>query len=167
MLEKIKSWEFILEKIYEKEYFKKLITFLKEEYKKKCILPVQENIFNAFHLCDFNSLKAVIIGQDPYANKNYANGLCFSVNKNTFPLPKSLQNIFKEIKKDVGDVDFNNGDLSRWAEQGVLLLNTTLTVVEGEPKSHFGKGWEAFSDEIIVEINIPSLLVSTTSLGLI
>lgn len=146
------SWKNVLQKEFEKQYFLELVRFVKNEYKQCSVFPPGKDIFRAFDLCDFYSVKVVIIGQDPYPGMGQANGLCFSVNPGT-KIPRSLANIFTEIINDVGFVDFTNGDLSRWAEQGVLLLNATLTVRAGMPGSHVGHGWERFTDEIIKIMN--------------
>ena len=143
------SWKKLLKSEFNSEYFKKLISFIKEEYSVfRCYLKGSE-IFNAFDCCPINKLKVVVIGQDPYHGTNQANGLCFSVNKG-ISHPPSLINIFKEIE---GDLNFkfenSNGDLSKWANQGVMLLNATLTVREGIAGSHQNKGWEIFTDKVI------------------
>lgn len=142
------SWKDFLKDEFEKDYFKKLIIFVKEEYEKKIVYPEKKNIFRAFDLCNFNDVKVVILGQDPYPGEGEANGLCFSVN-NGVKTPGSLRNIFKEVENDIGYVDWKNTNLDRWARQGVLLLNTTLTVRANEPGSHFGKGWEIFTNAVI------------------
>lgn len=143
-----KSWLKELDHIFKKEYFISLSKKIKEEYKDHVIYPKGKNVFNAFELCPFNNLKVVIIGQDPYHGKNQANGLSFSVNKNV-NLPPSLKNIFKELKYNYPDFKFNNGDLSHWARQGVLLLNSILTVRDKKPGSHSKLGWEKFTDSVI------------------
>ncbi len=150
-----KSWDLVLKEEFEKKYFKELMCFVSSEYsnKKESIFPKEENVFRAFKECNFQDLKVVIIGQDPYPTKGHANGLCFSVEENVKPFPKSLLNIFKEIESDLNQNIPLNGDLSRWAKQGVLLLNSVLTVEEGKAGSHSKKGWEKFSDEVIKEIN--------------
>ena len=143
------SWKRLLESEFNSEYFKKLISFIKEEYSAFRCYPKGSEIFNAFDCCPINKLKVVVIGQDPYHGTNQANGLCFSVNKG-ISHPPSLINIFKEIE---GDLNFkfenSNGDLSKWANQGVMLLNATLTVREGLAGSHQNKGWEIFTDKVI------------------
>ena len=143
------SWKRLLESEFNSEYFKKLISFIKEEYSAFRCYPKGSEIFNAFDCCPINKLKVVVIGQDPYHGINQANGLCFSVNKG-ISHPPSLINIFKEIE---GDLNFkfenSNGDLSKWANQGVMLLNATLTVREGLAGSHQNKGWEIFTDKVI------------------
>lgn len=142
------SWAKLLDDEFKKSYFENLTRFLKEEYKTNTIFPPGKHIFNAFNYCPFDNIKVVIIGQDPYHGPDQANGLCFSVNDG-IKLPPSLVNIFKEIHNDLG-VDMPvNGDLSRWASQGVLLLNATLTVRAHEAGSHQRKGWEEFTDAVI------------------
>ena len=149
------SWKSLLEDQFEKDYFKNLVNFVKEEYKNHpgSIFPKGSEIFKALDCCQVDDVKVVILGQDPYPTKGHANGLCFSVNPDVKPLAKSLQNIFKEIKDDIGKEIPDNGDLTRWAEQGVLLLNSILTVQEGRPLSHKDKGWERFTDVIIQRIS--------------
>ena len=143
-----KSWLNELNYILKKKYFINLINKVKEEYKFYEIYPEGKNIFNAFELCPFNNVKVVILGQDPYHGKNQANGLSFSVNKN-INLPPSLKNIFKELKYNYPDIKFKDGDLSDWAKQGVLLLNSVLTVRYKSPGSHSKLGWEKFTDSVI------------------
>ena len=143
-----KSWKKILNREFKKEYFNYLVTFLKDEYKNNIIYPPGKKIFSSFDYCPFDKVKVVIIGQDPYHGINQANGLCFSVNKE-IKIPPSLFNIFKEIKSDVGIDIPNHGDLKRWAIQGVLLLNSVLTVRQNLPGSHSNKGWENFTDKVI------------------
>ena len=142
------SWKRLLESEFNSEYFKKLISFIKEEYSVFKCYPKGSEIFNAFNCCPIDNLKVVIIGQDPYHGLNQANGLCFSVNKG-ISHPPSLINIFKELTKDIGCDYPKNGELSSWAKQGVLLLNSTLTVAAGKAGSHQGKGWEFFTDRVI------------------
>jgi uracil-DNA glycosylase len=146
------SWKEVLSREFEKEYFTKLVEFVKEEYKGKKIFPPANRIFSAFEFTPFNNVRVVILGQDPYHGEKQANGLSFSVNEGV-RLPPSLQNIFKELKSDIGIDSISNGDLSRWAKQGVLLLNSTLTVQSGTPGSHQGVGWEQFTDEVISHLN--------------
>ena len=141
-----------LEKEFEQPYFKKLSKFVDEEYQKYRCFPQKEDIFNAFELCPFDKVKVVIIGQDPYSDENQAHGLSFSV-KEGFPLPSSLHNIFKEIENDRGTSVPASGNLTRWAKQGVLLLNTILTVREDTPLSHKDEGWENFTDAVIKVLN--------------
>ena len=143
------SWKDVLKLEFEKDYFKKLTEFVRSEYLSgKTIYPEPKNIFNAFNLCPLNDVKVVIIGQDPYHEPHQAHGLCFSVESGV-DLPPSLQNIYKEIESDLGHKSITNGDLSDWAKQGVLLLNSTLTVQAHIAASHSGKGWETFTDAVI------------------
>ncbi len=147
------SWKDILSGEFEKDYFKKLTDFVRGEYLSgKTIYPEPKNIFNAFNLCPFSNVKVVIIGQDPYHEPHQAHGLCFSVEQGT-EFPPSLQNIYKEIESDLGHKSITNGDLSLWAKQGVLLLNSTLTVQAHIAASHSGKGWESFTDAVIKAVN--------------
>lgn len=146
------DWDTILADEWEKPYYKKLRQFLKEEYSSKKIYPDMFDIFNALKYTSFQSTKVVIIGQDPYHGQGQAHGLCFSVKKGVIP-PPSLKNIFKELKSDVGKEIPVHGELVDWAKQGVLLLNTVLTVREGNPNSHKGMGWEQFTDRVITELN--------------
>ena len=147
------SWKKALEDEFGKPYFKGLTDFVKDEYTKRKIYPAPKNIFRAFNLCPFNTVKVVILGQDPYHGEGQANGLSFAVNPDVRP-PPSLQNIFKEIENDLGEpLVHKGGDLSRWAMQGVLLLNATLTVRAGLAGSHQGKGWELFTDAAIKALN--------------
>jgi len=146
------SWRQVLESEYEKPYFQKLISFVKNEYATKRCFPLESEIFAAFNHCPFDKVKVVIIGQDPYHGFGQANGLCFSVNDG-INFPPSLINIFKEIQSDLGLPIPISGNLERWAEQGVLLLNATLTVRENEAGSHQKKGWETFTDAVIQKIS--------------
>ncbi len=151
------SWKEHLSDEFSKEYFDKLRTFVRDEYKNQTVYPSPKNIFRAFDLCPFDKVKVVILGQDPYhgqhAGKPQANGLSFAVHEE-LALPPSLQNIFKEIESDLGKPLANkNGDLSRWATQGVLLLNATLTVRASEAGSHQKKGWEEFTDAVIQSLS--------------
>ena len=146
------SWKTRLEPEFEKDYFKNLVEFVKQEYKTKPVYPPPGNIFRALDLCPFDKVKVVILGQDPYHGSGQANGLCFAVG-NDVALPPSLQNIFKEIRDDLGLPIPQTGNLERWAEQGVLLLNATLTVAAGSAGSHQHKGWEEFTDAIIEKIS--------------
>ncbi len=146
------SWKNILQTEFEKPYFKDLTRFVKSAYKNGTCYPEEKNIFAAFNACSFEDLKVVIIGQDPYHGKGQANGLCFSV-QNGIKHPPSLVNIFKELHTDVAKEIPVSGDLSAWAQQGVLLLNATLTVKEGAPGSHQKQGWEQFTDAVIAEIS--------------
>lgn len=142
------SWKQRLAEEFEKEYFVKLTEFVRAEYASKTIYPPAKLIFNAFEHCPFDDVKVVIIGQDPYHGPGQAHGLCFSVAEGV-PNPPSLQNIFKEILSDIGKPLPPNGDLTRWANQGVLLLNATLTVQAHQAGSHQRKGWETFTDAVI------------------
>ncbi|MDC1162556.1 uracil-DNA glycosylase [Tenacibaculum sp.] len=146
------SWKKILQSEFKKPYFEELMGFVKEEYSNNSCFPAEENILAAFNHCSFEDLKVVIIGQDPYHGVGQANGLCFSVYEDV-KHPPSLINIFKEIEKDFGKPYPDNGNLERWAKQGVLLLNATLTVKAHEAGSHQKKGWERFTDAVISEIS--------------
>lgn len=146
------SWKEVLKEEFEKEYFKRLTSFVKEEYSGSTpIYPPARLIFNAFDHCPFNDVKVVILGQDPYHGAGQANGLCFSVNKGV-QFPPSLLNIFKEIESDTGTPIPQDGDLTRWSDQGVLLLNATLTVRAAQAGSHQKRGWEEFTDAAIREL---------------
>lgn len=145
------SWKTRLNDEFEKDYFMKLVGFVKDQYHKYTIYPPGKYIFNAFNRCTFDALKVVIIGQDPYHGPNQAHGLCFSV-QDGLAFPPSLLNIFKEIKNDLGIEIPNSGNLERWADQGVLLLNATLTVRSYQAGSHQNKGWEQFTDAAIQKI---------------
>lgn len=142
------DWKKILQSEFDKPYFEELTSFVKSEYASSTVFPKGKNIFRAFDKCPFDSLKVVIIGQDPYHGENQANGLCFSVNEGV-PFPPSLQNIFKEVCSDTGAAMPTSGELDRWAEQGVLLLNAVLTVRAHQPASHAGRGWEIFTDAVV------------------
>ncbi|HYC34368.1 MAG TPA: uracil-DNA glycosylase [Candidatus Paceibacterota bacterium] len=142
------SWKKELQEEFEKPYFKELSAFVKQEYKSGTVYPSPKDIFRAFDLTPFNDVKVVIIGQDPYHGPRQANGLCFAVSEG-IALPPSLQNIYKEIESDLGISPDRSGDLSRWARQGVLLLNATLTVRASSAGSHQNKGWEQFTDAAI------------------
>jgi uracil-DNA glycosylase len=142
------SWKAKLAAEFEKEYFASLVSFVKEEYASKQIFPPKKQIFSAFDFCSFPDCKVVIIGQDPYHGPGQANGLCFSVNDG-IRMPPSLVNVFKEIQQDLGKPFPPSGNLERWARQGVLLLNATLTVQSGAAGSHQNKGWERFTDAVI------------------
>jgi uracil-DNA glycosylase len=146
------SWKKRLKDEFEKPYFEKLTDFVREEYKSHTIYPPKGKIFNAFDSCPFDQVEVVIIGQDPYHGPGQANGLCFSVNDGVKP-PPSLVNIFKELKSDLGKAIPENGNLERWAKQGVFLLNATLTVQAHTAGSHQGKGWEEFTDAVIRILN--------------
>ncbi len=146
------SWKEVLANEFEKDYFTKLTQFVKEEYNSgTAIYPPARLIFNAFDHCPFEKVKVVILGQDPYHGAGQANGLCFSVNKG-IPFPPSLLNIFKEIENDLGTPIPQDGDLTRWSDQGVLLLNATLTVRAAQAGSHQRRGWEEFTDAAIREL---------------
>lgn len=142
------TWKQVLKDEFSKDYFIQLTDFVKKEYQTATIYPPGKLIFNAFNLCPFNRVKVVIIGQDPYHGPGQAHGLCFSVNDGIQP-PPSLVNIFKEINNDLGKPVPLSGNLTRWAEQGVLLLNATLTVRVHQAGSHQRKGWEEFTDAVI------------------
>lgn len=142
------SWKQRLMGEFDKSYFQNLINFVKEEYATHTVYPPGSLIFSAFDHCTFDEAKVVIVGQDPYHGPNQANGLCFSV-KDGIRHPPSLQNIFKEIQGDIGKNIPTSGNLERWAEQGVLLLNATLTVRASQAGSHQNKGWEEFTDEVL------------------
>lgn len=141
-------WKEALKEEFEKDYFGKLTDFVKAEYSTKQIFPAGSQIFSAFDQCPFNKVKVVIIGQDPYHGPGQAHGLCFSVNDGV-AFPPSLLNIFKEIERDLGIPSPKSGNLTRWAQQGVLLLNATLTVEAHKAGSHQGRGWETFTDAAI------------------
>jgi uracil-DNA glycosylase len=145
------DWNYYLKDEINKDYFKNLISTIDNERKSLTIYPKSDDVFNAFKLTTFNNIKVVIIGQDPYYKPNQANGLAFSVNSGE-KLPKSLKNIFLELKDDL-HIDFHDGDLSSWAKQGVLLLNTSLTVIKDKPNSHKSLGWQTFTKKVIQVIN--------------
>lgn len=142
------SWKERLAPEFEKPYFQSLVAFVKEEYATRQIFPPAKQIFNAFNHCSFDNCRVVILGQDPYHGLGQANGLCFSVNDG-IRIPPSLVNIFKEIQQDLGKPVPATGNLERWASQGVLLLNATLTVQSASAGSHQNKGWEKFTDAVI------------------
>lgn len=146
------NWAEYLNPEFKKEYYQKLRSFLVDEYKTKTIYPNMYDIFNALHYTDYNDVKIVILGQDPYHGPKQAHGLSFSVQPG-IPAPPSLKNIYKELHDDLGCYIPNNGYLKKWADQGVLLLNTVLTVRAGQANSHKGMGWEHFTDEIIKILN--------------
>jgi uracil-DNA glycosylase len=153
------SWKNALSAEFDKDYFIKLTDFVRSEYLSgKKIFPDAKNIFNAFNLCPLESVKVVIIGQDPYHEPGQAHGLCFSVLPPT-PNPPSLQNIYKEILSDIGRPSVTNGDLTYWANQGVLLLNSTLTVQAHVAASHSGRGWEQFTDSVIRALSLRENIV--------
>jgi len=146
------SWKEALKEEWGQDYFKTLREFVKAEYQHAIVYPAPKNIFRAFELCLFDKVEVVILGQDPYHGPRQANGLCFAVSEGV-PLPPSLQNIFKELATDIGPVKNKTGDLERWAKQGVLLLNATLTVSAHKAGSHQGKGWEEFTDAVIRKLS--------------
>jgi len=146
------SWKTRLSDEFSKPYFQELTEFVRQEYASHTVYPPGKEIFRAFDTCDFNEVRVVIIGQDPYHGAGQANGLCFSVREGV-TLPPSLLNIFKEIRQDLGKPIPVSGDLERWAQQGVLLLNATLTVRASTPGSHQKKGWETFTDEVIRKLS--------------
>ena len=146
------SWDNVLDEEFKKPYFNELLSKVDEEYSKYKIYPPREKIFSAFKLCDYEDVKVVLLGQDPYHGYGQAHGLCFSVLPGV-AAPPSLKNMFKELASDVGTTIPNHGCLISWAKQGVLLLNTTMTVREGQPNSHASLGWQKFTDEVIRKIN--------------
>ena len=146
------DWLTVLKDEFKKPYYKRLFDFVREEYKTKTIFPPADDIFNAYHFTPLSDVKVVIIGQDPYHDIGQAHGLCFSVKENV-KIPPSLLNIYKELKDDLGCYIPNNGYLVKWAKQGVLLLNTVLTVRAHEANSHQNKGWEEFTDATIKALN--------------
>lgn len=145
-----KKWDIVLKEDFESPYFEKLGIFVKNEYKHKIIYPEYKDIFNALKYTDYDEVKVVILGQDPYHGEHEAHGLSFSV-KEGVPMPPSLRNIFKELKDDIGVVRTQT-DLTDWAKQGVLLLNSIMTVVKDTPLSHKDKGWEIFTDNVIKKL---------------
>lgn len=142
------DWKRVIGEEFSKPYFEELISFVKQEYATSQVFPAGRNIFRAFDKCPFDKVKVVIIGQDPYHGDGQANGLCFSVNEGV-SFPPSLKNIFKEVHDDVGTPIPTSGELDRWAEQGVLLLNSVLTVKAHNAASHAGHGWEIFTDAVV------------------
>lgn len=148
------SWSELLKNEFDKPYFKALNSFVTEQYRihPNSTFPAEKEIFRAFETCKWEELKVVILGQDPYPTKGHANGLCFSLHPDVKPLAKSLLNIYKEIEADLACPIPQNGDLTRWSNQGVLLLNSILTVHEGQPMSHKNQGWETFTDAVIEQI---------------
>ncbi len=146
------DWDEILKDEFQKDYYLKLREFLKTEYRCHTVYPDMYDIFNALKYTSFKDTKAVIIGQDPYHGPGQAHGLCFSVKKGVEP-PPSLKNIYKELIDDVGIAPPTHGELTSWAKQGVLMLNTVLTVRAGQANSHKGRGWEIFTDRVISELN--------------
>ena len=145
------DWKAILQEEFDKPYFEELVSFVKDEYGRGTVYPAGRNIFRAFDRCPVDKLKVVIIGQDPYHGPGQANGLCFSVGEGV-PFPPSLRNILQEVRDDVGAPIPLSGELERWAEQGVLLLNAVLTVRAHEAASHAGHGWERFTDAVVKAI---------------
>lgn len=146
------SWKEAIGAEFEKSYFKQLVTFIREEYSNHIVYPPGKMLFNAFNYCPFNEVKVVILGQDPYHGQGQAHGLSFSV-QDGIPIPPSLENIYKELVSDLGVPFPESGNLTHWAKQGVLLLNTVLSVREKEPQSHQNKGWEFFTDAVIRAIS--------------
>ncbi len=146
------SWKALLQDEFDQPYFEELVRFVKEEYARQRIFPPARLIFNAFDRCPLTKLRVVLIGQDPYHGLGQAHGLSFSV-PDGVPQPPSLQNIFREIEQDLGVKTMPSGNLERWTEQGVMLLNATLTVQENRAGSHQGKGWERFTDAVIQRIS--------------
>ena len=147
------SWKAHLQSEFEQPYFAELVAFVKQEYMTQKVYPPGKLMFNAFDKCPFDQVKVVILGQDPYPTQGHAHGLSFSVLPTVKPLPRSLNNIYKELKSDLGIDNKHTGYLQPWAEQGVLLLNTVLSVEEGNANSHQKRGWERFTDEIIKAVN--------------
>ena len=146
------KWDEILKEEYQKDYFKKIVLYINQAYKERPIFPPKSHILRALSLTDYDDVKVVILGQDPYHGVGEANGLCFAVN-NGIKLPPSLQNIYKELNSDLGIEIANTGDLTCWAKEGVLLLNSVLTVEKDKPASHKNLGWETFTEEIINKVN--------------
>lgn len=147
-----KSWDEFLNREFEQDYFRKLSAFLKQEYAEKTIYPPKQEVFSAFYYTDLDKVRVVILGQDPYHEPNQACGMCFAVKPGN-PLPPSLINIYREIHNDLRLEMTNNGYLVKWATQGVLLINTVLTVERGKANSHKGRGWEEFTDHVIQLLN--------------
>lgn len=148
----MKKFKEIAENEFQQDYYKKLHHFIEQEYAQKTIFPPKQEIFRALNLCDYDDVKVVILGQDPYHELHQANGLAFSVRKNV-KIPPSLVNIYKELNEDLGVPIPSHGDLTSWAKQGVLLLNNVLTVEQGRANSHQGKGWETFTLNIVKELS--------------
>ena len=146
------SWKKVLTQEFKQEYFQNLSRFVRNEYLSTQVFPPPKQVFRAFDLCPFDKVRVVIVGQDPYHSRGQANGLSFAVDESV-RIPPSLQNIFKEIKADLGIDPIQSGDLTRWAKQGVLMLNAVLTVRAATPASHKGKGWEQFTDAVIHKLN--------------
>lgn len=147
------DWLLCLQDEFKKPYYKELYQFVRQEYNTRVVYPPADDIFNAFHFTPLSKVKVLILGQDPYHGEHQAHGLCFSVLPEQPELPPSLQNIYKELQDDLGCYIPNNGYLKKWADQGVLLLNTVLTVRAHQAGSHQGKGWEHFTDAIIQAVN--------------
>ena len=147
------DWLDSIEDEFKKPYYKELYTFVREEYSKTVIYPPSDEIFNAFHFTPLSKVKVLLLGQDPYHGENQAHGLSFSVPQSQREIPPSLQNIYKELEADIGCYIPNNGYLKKWADQGVLLLNTVLTVRAHNANSHKGHGWEQFTDAVIQAVN--------------
>ena len=147
------DWLEAIQGEFRKPYYKELFQFVKEEYDRTVVYPPADDIFNALHFTPLKDVKVLVLGQDPYHNENQAHGLSFSVPTTQKDIPPSLQNIYKELQEDFGGYIPNNGYLKKWAEQGVLLLNTVLTVRAHQANSHQGKGWEQFTDAIIQAVN--------------
>ena len=147
------DWLPCIQDEFKKPYYKELYRFIRQEYNTRVVYPPADDIFNAFHLTPLSEVKALILGQDPYHGPRQAHGLCFSVLPDQSEIPPSLPNIYQELKEDLGCFIPNNGYLEKWARQGVLMLNTVLTVRAHQPGSHQGRGWEQFTDAIIQAVN--------------
>jgi uracil-DNA glycosylase len=147
-----KGWKSALSNEFKADYWKSLTDLVREQYKSKTVFPPPKKVFRAFDLCPLDRVKVVVVGQDPYHGPSQANGLCFAVEEG-IGLPPSLKNIYKEIHEDLGIDTLPSGDLSRWAKQGVLMINSVLTVAAGAPASHAGLGWEKFTDAVISVLN--------------
>ncbi len=147
------DWLPCIQDEFRKPYYKELYRFIRQEYNTRVVYPPADDIFNAFHLTPLSEVKALILGQDPYHGPRQAHGLCFSVLPDQSEIPPSLQNIYQELKEDLGCFIPNNGYLEKWSRQGVLTLNTVLTVRAQQPGSHQGRGWEQFTDAIIQAVN--------------
>lgn len=153
MIDLRNDWYDVLAKEFHKPYYERLSEFIMNEYHRSTVFPPKQDIFTAFHLTPLREVKVVILGQDPYHNECQAHGLCFSINPEQEKIPPSLMNIYKELNRDLGYYIPDNGYLYKWAIQGVLLLNTVLTVRAHEANSHQGKGWERFTDAVIDAVN--------------